>query len=297
MFFFPHSVIFKNYGHFYARSSAGKYHLDTTELRTAFQLSGTTVERIRSFRTERLSRVETNEDIPVLLDEQVPKLVLHIIPFTAFSTLVSLDLKVLNDSMNTRGQLLRPLIVWDLEPSVRVRFNIDGLVRSNYGPIHSNEAMNSVHTFGYTQIFRNGVIEAVDLSILGVNSWNILQSGSDVNSKSFPGELFEKRLFESVKRYIEVEKLLSVDAPFFVMVSLLNVKGYKIYHELFEKRSLSRFSDEIDRTNLIIPEVIINTFGENLAEVMRPIFDTVWNAAGFIASPEYDASGKFKFDY
>lgn len=284
---FPHRVGFNAHGHFYARNSAGKYQLDVTELRTAFELSGTTAERIRNFRTERLSKIGASEEIPVLLDERAPKLVLHIIPFTAFSTLASFDLKLLNDSV--KGQLLRPLVIWDIESNVKMRFNVDGIVRSN-------ENRNPLSTIAYTQIFRNGIIETADVSILGVNSWNAGQFGSKVHTKSFHGEIYERKILEAVKRYIEVEKLLNVDPPFFIMVSFLGVKGYKITHPSFDQSFPSPI-DEIDRTNLIIPESIIDTFDSDLAAAMKPIFDTVWNAAGFISSPNYDVSGTFLFGY
>lgn len=42
---------------------------------------------------------------------------------------------------------------------------------------------------------------------------------------------------------------------------------------------------------------MIENFDVNLAEVMKPIFDTVWNAAGYIGSPNYDVEDKFKFGY
>ncbi|HEU5375811.1 MAG TPA: ATP-binding protein [Ktedonobacteraceae bacterium] len=284
---FPHRVIFRDHGHFYTRNSAGKYSLDVTELRTAFELSGTTAERIRNFRAERLSKIASSEELPVLLDEQAPKLVLHVIPFTAFSTLASFDLSPLYDAV--KGPLLRPLVVWDLESNVKMRFNVDGIVRCN-------EKLNPSSTLAYTQIFRNGIIETSDISILGVNAWNAEQFGSKVDIKSFHGERYERKILETVKRYIEVEKLLNVDPPFFIMVSFLGVKGYRITDPSSD-RSFPSSTDEIDRINLIIPESIIDTFDADLAEAMKPIFDTVWNAAGFTASPNYDASGKFRFGY
>jgi len=81
----PHRVIFKDHGHFYARNSGGKFRLDVTELRTAFELLGTTTERIRDFRAERLSRISAGEEIPALLNEEFPKLVLHMIPSSSLS--------------------------------------------------------------------------------------------------------------------------------------------------------------------------------------------------------------------
>ena len=283
----PHMV--RSTGRFFSRRSSKKYDLDVSELRTAFNLLGTTAERIRDFRVERLSRIGAGEEIPALLDEQAPKLVLHMIPFNAFSTSVSLDLRPLNDSM--KGPLLQPLIVWDLESNVDMRFNIDGIVRSE-----RREWMNPTSTVAYTQVFRNGIIETVDISILGVYAWNASTSKIDPDKRIFHGERYERKLLEAVKRYIDLQKFLEIDPPLFIMVSFLGMKGYRIFHPSFEQRS-SQSSDEIDRMNLIISEIIVDNFDGDLAEAMKPIFDTVWNAAGDIGSPNYDTSGKFAFGY
>jgi len=57
----PHRVIFKGHDKFYGRTSAGKYPLDVSELRTAFGFSRSVVERIRSFRTDRIISLANNE--------------------------------------------------------------------------------------------------------------------------------------------------------------------------------------------------------------------------------------------
>ena len=95
---------------------------------------------------------------------------------------------------------------------------------------------------------------------------------------------------------MRMQKLLGIEPPFFVMVSFIGVKGYKIACQ----KSIHHFVDytgEIDRNNLIIPEIMMENFGVNLAEVMKPIFDTVWNAAGAISSPNYDEQGNLRFGY
>ncbi|GHO78148.1 hypothetical protein KSD_59190 [Ktedonobacter sp. SOSP1-85] len=76
------------------------------------------------------------------------------------------------------------------------------------------------------------------------------------------------------------------------MVSFLGVKGYRIYHPKFGERRQPA-SNEFDRVNLLLPEVMIENFDDDLAKAMRPIFDAVWNAAGYSCSPNYDISGKF----
>lgn len=281
----PHMV--KSSGRFYSRDSAGKCQLDVTQLRTAFELSGTTAERIRAFRAERLSRISVGEETPIHLGEHMPKLVMHMIPFNAFSNPVSIDIRPLNDYL--KGQMLQPLMVWDLEPNVTMRFNMDGIARCNR-PINSSPLVS------YTQVFRNGIIETVDTSILGILPERLSRNGSDIHSKLLPGEKYERKLLETAKRYIGLQKFLGINPPLFIMVSFLGVKDYKINHEMFTKR-FDQYSDEIDRTDLLISEIIIDNLDVDLAEAMRSIFDTVWNAAGCICSPNYDDSGKFKFGY
>jgi Putative DNA-binding domain len=281
----PHMV--KSSGRFFSRNSVGKFPLDVAQLRTAFELAGTTAERIRSFRVERLSRISSGEETPAPLGEQEPKLVLHMVPFNAFSAPESLDLRSLNDAMN--GQLWKPLLAWDLEPNVDVRFNIDGIVRLN-------NRGNPPSTVAYTQVFRNGIIETVDMSLLGVYMWSTGIKGNIADTKSLNGETYERKLLETVKRFIKVQRLLGIEPPFFIMVSLLGVKGHRIVHPMFEN-NFTPFTEAIDRANLVIPEIIIENFDTDLARAMKPIFDTVWNAAGREGSLNYDEAGKFKFGY
>lgn len=290
----PHRVTLENHGHFYGRNSAGHFQMDVPQLRTAFELAGTIAERVRSFRVERLSRISSGEETPAPLNEQEPKIVLHLIPLNAFSTSVSLDLKPLNVSFNgkllDKGKLLEPLSVWDEEPTVNMRFNIDGIARS------TRAQYNSTSAIGYTQVFRNGIIESVDTSLIGINAQSVARFGSNIDPMSFSGERYERKILEATKRYIVLQKFLSVELPFFIMVSFLGVKGYKIVIQK-SVHHIAEFTNEIDRMNLIIPDVIVENFDYDLAEIMRPIFDTVWNAAGYVASPNYDASGKFTFGY
>ena len=282
----PHMV--KSSGRFYSRNSTGKFPLDVAQLRTAFGLAEAMTERIRSFRTDRLSRISVGEETPVPLNEKEPKLVLHLVPLNAFTTTRSYDLKPLyNDPV--KGQLVSPLMIWDQPSHTEMRFNIDGIMRSE-------KRQNPSATTAYTQVFHNGIIEAVDVSILGINGWSANQFNPNVEYRSFHGERYERKLLEALKRFRELQQFLGITPPVFIMVSFLGVKGYRINHAMFEHR-IPNYSEAIDRTNLIIPEIMVENFEEDLAEIMKPIFDTVWNAAGGIGSPNYDAEGKFAFDY
>jgi hypothetical protein len=282
---FPHRVIFKDHGHFYARNSGGKYRLDVTELRTAFELGGTATERMRTFRSDRVSCIIMREDMPVSLNGEAAKLVLHMVPLEAFTITQSFDLRPLYTDP-VKGQLANPLMYGDINQG-EMRFNIDGVVRSvRWGP--------QIPTAAYTQVFRDGIIETVDISFLGVSGWNATQFNLNINRKSFDGERYERKLVATVKRFCELQQSLGITPPVFIMVSFLGVKGYIITHPTFESH-LPGSTEPFDRSNLIIPEVMLEDFEGDLAKRMKPIFDTVWNAAGQIESPNYDAEGKFKF--
>ncbi len=53
----PHRVIFQKHDKFYARNSAGKYPLDTMELRASFNLSSNLIDKINQFRIARLAEL------------------------------------------------------------------------------------------------------------------------------------------------------------------------------------------------------------------------------------------------
>lgn len=100
----------------------------------------------------------------------------------------------------------------------------------------------------------------------------------------------EQKIVERILEYISVLNKLSAEPPFFIMPSLLNVKGYSMFVS-------SDFQCErghsIDRHNLLMPEVIIENFNFEPSKVMKPIFDTVWNACGYSGSLNFDDSGNW----
>src|SRR6266571_7938464 len=156
----PHMMTFKNDAKFFSRNSRGKYQLDISELRSAFLLSETVAEHIRTFRTERLSNIIVGE-APEALDESAPKIVLHIVPFGAFELSTRPDLGLLTQVENVR--LMEPLRLYSGGFSAP-HYNFDGLLVSVQD--------------SYTQIFRNGSIESVDTSILSASREHRFTTGS-----------------------------------------------------------------------------------------------------------------------
>lgn len=250
----PHMVTFKNNSKFHSRNSAGKYQLDVSELRAAFVLSETTTERIRNFRIERLSKIIAGET-PILLNETA-KIILHIIPFGAFNPAKRFDVSSLASDVGKLQQISAP--VGD------TRHNFDGY-------------LSFKNSLSYLQVFRNGIIEAVDARILQPEDSEL----------TIPSLLFERKLLDALPRFLAIQRQLGVEPPLFIILSLLGVSGYRL--DVCTSR-LDTYP--IDRDALILPEIIVENFECKPSEVMRPIFDAIWNAAGWPRSMNYNENGE-----
>jgi len=107
-----------------------------------------------------------------------------------------------------------------------------------------------------------------------------------------PGVAYEKELLAALPIYLSTQKRLDIAPPLFVMLSLLGVSGYIM--DVSRRLNLSgEHIYPVDRDALVLPEIVIESFEVDAAEVMRPIFDSVWNAAGWPRSLNYDESGEW----
>ena len=118
------------------------------------------------------------------------------------------------------------------------------------------------------------------------------------NPKDLDGKDMERWLLDSMPSYLQLLGALGTGLPILVMISLLSVEGYSIVIRT-PRPSLpigSEYSGDIprtiDRENLLVPEVMVESYDEKLEDLMRISFDTIWNAAGWTRSMGYDEKGK-----
>jgi hypothetical protein len=254
----PHMIDFKGKTRFYTRNSAGKYKMDIDEIRTSFSLSESITEKIKSFRRERLSIIESGET-PIILRHRA-KIVLHIIPFNSISKSENYDLSFLINQENRKP--LRTIIA----ESINYTYNVDGLI------------LHDPSNFSYTQIFRQGMLESV------CNMWD--------TKNIIPSYAYEECLLKTINSYLDILTRLNIDFPIIIMVSLIGVKGFKMgISSDLEWKLVIPPKNEIDRENLIINEVIMNNKSEDIFKLVKPIFDAVWNSCGFSHSFNYDETG------
>ncbi|MBP8000894.1 MAG: ATP-binding protein [Chloroflexi bacterium] len=257
----PHMVKLGGSSRFYSRVSSGKYQLDATEIRAAFVLSEALPERIKSFRIERLAKIIADETpVPIL---PLPKLVLHVLPLSAFTQSFQVDLQqvALDPPF--------PLFVNNLDN----RYNLDGFLTFR-------RDRESAVCDAYLQVFRSGAMEAVDTIFL---TWR------QNNTVIFPLELSQE-LINSATLYLKHMKQWEIHPPVVIMLTLLGVKDRIIKGNEFRPYQIH----SIDRNDLLLPEIVVEDFDAHVPTVLRPIFDSLWQSAGWARSMNYTRDGKWQ---
>ena len=259
----PHMVTYKGSSRFFSRTSAGKAPLDVTEIRAAFLQAEAIPERIRRFREERIGRILAGET-PIPL-EPGAAVVLHVVPQSVFQSRELVDVakfdRYITDfiPIGGFGSNFRP--------------NLDGFV-TFFSKGNSYDIC-----YSYTQFFRTGAVEAVDTYVF--------QSANN-NRKAIPPVSFEDEIIKVFVRFMIAYRKLDVEAPFVVMLSLIGVKGFEMYvGDMF-----IRTPTGIDRDVVIIPEFVFENVDVDAAELLRPVFDLVWQACGHRGSRNYNEDGK-----
>ncbi len=255
----PHRVKFKGDHRFYARATNGKYELDVGELRNAFILRENINDKIQKFRENRLANLFANET-PVEFYNGV-KIVLHLIPLISFNPSAVYDI----DTITRKYDYISPIHGQSLDS----RYNLEGFLVYSIG--------KEGKSYSYTQIYRNGIIEAVDFLEL-----------SNTN-KVIPSLSYEATLIKSVTKYLSALNYLKVQLPIVIFLTLMGIKGYSMATARFFETE----SRIIDRDILQLPEALVETYDVKPDIVLKPTFDAIWNACGFAKSLNYNEKGEW----
>ena len=260
----PHRVIFGGHDKFYARNSAGKYPLDVTELRAAFTFAAGVAERIRAFRVDRIIAVSDNRTpLPMKAESKV---MLHCFPLESFAGQYQCDVM----HFHRQPDQLPPMGMpggWDR------RINFDGVITLWM------DSSNLVRS--YTQVYRNGAIEAVvSVPVQEREGLRLIHS-----------RFYEEMLLNYLPISLRALQTLGCNVPIFVALTWTDVKGLQMM--LPAERMGYYASYPIDRNTLALPETEVQDFNTPPAQILKPLFDLVWNACGYPASMNFDSSGNW----
>jgi len=185
----PHMITLERKGdaRFFSRFSKGKFDLDVSEIRAAFVLSETRAERIRKFRMDRISKIVAGEN-PVKLNDS-PKVVLHIIPLSAFDPGAILDIPRIAKDARSLQTINSGGGNW--------RYNFNGYLLSSLR--YEGKDYES-----YMQIFRSGIIESVE------THFTYCEEGVS----KIANDAFDRMLYERIPEYISIYKKFELEPPF-----------------------------------------------------------------------------------
>lgn len=257
----PHVVNFQGHWRFYTRHSNGKHQMDLSEVKTSLNLSENLGERIKNFRLERINRIISNDvNVPIV---ESPKIILHLLPLISFEKGYRIDLSVYPN------QNLKPLF----DSISSQRYNLDGLL--TYSTIDDFKTADA-----YLLLYYNGIIETVNSRVLTLSS---------KDQKAFRVEAIERGLIEELERLLGELNSLNVNCPIIIMITLLGVKGYR----MDSSNAFFHANDSIDRDTVFLPEVMLIDYSEKIELVIKPIFDSLWQAFGFSKCRHYNDEGKW----
>ena len=134
----------------------------------------------------------------------------------------------------------------------------------------------------YVELYKNGIVEVVRCDTVGTTTAD--------EGKFLSMKYLENVLLDCIPRYLKLQKFLNIQTPSYIFITLTGVKNCKVARPSF-------YSNEddypISKEILYLPEAIIQSYDDDLAKILKPSFDIVWNHTGIIQSPNYDKDGNF----
>lgn len=263
----PHRVSLGNSNRFYLRNSSGVHEASMDELRDLFGFAAGAMERMNAFRVERLKLIQAGEGVRPLVADG--RLILHLLPLSGFASATHVDLP----EVQRLYQSFLPLGgTYGFSP----RLNFDGFINERGGE----------QNHGYTQVFRNGTVEATQAALVREHSGMRLVAGLKL----------EREFFSALPKYIAGLCAIDVPMPIVVMVTLDGVMGAH-----YAVRDRARYMGEyrfFDRDVLRLPDCIVSDYGSegDYQRALQPAFDALWNAMGWEHDEFFDADGTWRGD-
>ena len=265
-------------GKYYKRTEFTSSPMSNFEIETAFKLVYNYEERINSIYQNRLHELN-NGKYHINIPNQT-RMLIHMISIDVLIANKSLDLELVFNSFN---DYLKPP---DCTYGREIKRNFHGLLVS-CGP-----DPNSDTYVGYVQLYRNGMIEAIDISLLKPTT-QLHGRGYNKPVKILGMWILEKNIIDSCKMYLNALEKIGAGLPIFLYISFTHLKGYKISLAPYRDPLLSRNSDVTKRDEILLPRIKIDSFKIDFEEKLKISFDIFWNAFNQPSSRNYDENGRF----
>ncbi|MCZ6759807.1 MAG: ATP-binding protein [Gemmatimonadetes bacterium] len=256
----PHRVVAQGSNRFFVRHSAGVHEPDVEELRTLFSESASALDQARQFRAERLEAIRSGIGQRPLVSGG--RIILHILPVASLSGAVAVDV----EQVRQQYTAFPPIGSTGMTPS----YNYHGFINERGGD----------ENYGYTQIFRNGALEATKA--------NIIRERDDC--LFIPGLSLERQIFEVFSQYIIGLRDVGVPPPLIIM---LTFEGVLRVHYVVGSNVYDEIEPPLPEDVLTLPECVLEDYGEDIDHhrAVRPAFDALWNSIGYPRSRFFNDQG------
>lgn len=144
------------------------------------------------------------------------------------------------------------------------------------------------------ELTEKGSIKAVDTLILAAKKYFPEQLSKNPTKGILPSIAYELEIIRSVTEYSKLLMNLGVPTPYYVGISLLNVRGYMMYVDLqYRHRGRVFDQDDIVTDAITISDLDKDTQPEAVAKILRPSFDQIWREFNFPRSFNFDREGNW----
>jgi len=267
----PHRIIRENSNRFWARSTAGKYEPNVDQLRELFALAPRIADRTREFRATRLVRLASADAPVTLMHNDI--LVLHIVPFSAFDRDTPLPMAELERDYTS----FHPI---GSRQSQALKINFDGFLTMSNG----NRAANVERA--YVQLFRGGIVEAVD-------GLYVRASGQPL----IPVVEVERSITGHALRLMQDLAAIGIEPPYAALASLLTAEHARFnFAHPGDGAWYDRMGSYTDRPQYAFSEVIFDSAPADVqacAQRMRPLLNQLAQAGGMAESVSFRNDGTF----
>lgn len=252
----PHRTAFKNSNRFFGRNSAGSYELSMDEIRALFLSGQTLAQRAEKFVKERLEALPYGPIIPLHRSNQ-GILALHLVPLNSLALNQAFDPNIVDRYSH------------DFRPMDSMGFsrmlNLHGLLVYQGGDSCT----------GYTQIFRNGCVEAL---AIGATKHRTNDEGE--TERYIPSFSVAKWLLEGLCSYMDGLHNIEASPPILVSISFIDAHNSKLS---VKNPDYYGKHPNFNSQNIILPSFIISEFGthESYAHELSKAMDILWNAFNY----------------
>lgn len=248
---------------FWMRNSSGKDYMDYQAIQNAFTSGVETIERAREWISNQVEKLKHDSPFPMT---RTQRQVVHFVPLAFKNAQSSVNLA----EIEKRADLLKPATSIN---QTNHRYNANGY----------SYVLKPIDQIvpGYTQLFRNGQIEAV--SALDIARMN---HGRD----SLYPRVIETEFLDALERHLLALKLAGATTPILMSVAYLDVKALR----MFLPGGGGVVGHDITVNHAQLPDLLITEWPDKneLANITKHFMDCLWQSAGEPGTPYYPWSDK-----